>query len=187
MKRIIAAALLIMVLLTACSANKTTFDESSAISYVGAGELTVISALVKSNGFFVEEVFTAGTLPYDANSKTETENGTFAPVTSELFETFSDFEKKIRSTYTEEASEAILAKDKYAEIDGKLYFNLAYENETAKNYTLDWSEAEVEATINDHGLYEITAKVKGTAGITKKVSLLAANENGNIRLMEIYS
>ncbi len=186
MKKIAVAMICMMILLTGCS-TKTVINESNIGSYVGAGELTVINTLVKSNGFFVEEVFTAGTLPYDATNKIETENGTYAPVTSELFETYADFEKKIRSTYTEKASEEILLKDKYANIDGKLYFNLAYETDTTEKYTLDWSNAEVEATINADGLYEITAKVKGNAGLKKEVLLLASNENGNIRLTELYS
>lgn len=185
MKRIIAALFCIMFIFTACSAKTTTFDEAAANAYVGAGEMMVITTLVKSNGFFVEDVFVGGHLPYDAETKAETENGTYALVTSEQFASYEEFEKKIRSTYTAEVCEELLASDKYANIDGKLYFNLKYEND--EKYALDWSEATAEATINADGLYEITAKVKGTAGVSKKVSLLAANENGNIRLMDIYS
>ena len=186
MKRVIAVIICLMLFLTACSGN-SKFDESNINSYVGAGELTVINALVKSNGFFVEEVFVANSLPYDSENTIETENGTFAPVTSDKFESYADFEKKIRSTYTEAASNEILSGDKYSNIDGKLYFNLSYETDTTEKYLLDWSEVTAEAVINADGLYEITAKVKGTAGLPKEVSLLAANENGNIRLMALYS
>lgn len=187
MKKVIAAVLCLMFFLAGCSAQKTTFDESAANAYVGAGELTVINTLARSNGFFAQDVFVGGHLPYDAEATIKSENGTYALVTYEQFGSYTDFEKKIRSTYTEEASSKILADDKYAEIDGKLYFNLAYETDTTEKYPLDWSEVTAEASINADGIYEITAKVKGTAGMNKTVELHAVNENGNIRLMDIYS
>ncbi len=184
MKRVIAVIICLMLLLTACS-GKTDFDESNINSYVGAGELTVINTLTASNGFFVEDVFVASALPYDSEKTVETENGTYAPVTSEKFATYADFEKKIRSTYTSAASEEILANDRYANIDGKLYFNTKYS--ASEKYPLDWSEVETEAIINADGKYEITAKVKSSAGLAKTVTLYATNENGNIRLENLYS
>lgn len=184
MKRVIAVILCLMLFLTACS-GKPKLDESNINTYVGAGELTVINALVRSNGYFIENVFIANALPFDSEKAVETENGTYAPVTSDLFETYADFEKKIRSTYTEAASEEILANDRYADIDGKLYFNIKYNS--SDKYNLDWSEAETEAKINAEGKYEITAKVKSGAGFSKTVTLYAINENGNIRLENLYS
>ena len=184
MKRVIAVIICLMLFLSACTGNPK-IDESNINSYVGAGELTVINTLVKSNGFFIKEVFIAGSLPYDADKTVETENGTYAPVISDLFATYADFEKKIRSTYTVTASEEILSNDRYADIDGKLYFNIKYS--TPENYTLDWSEVETEAKINADGNYEITAKIKSTAGLPKSVTLYATNENGNIRLDNLYS
>ncbi len=184
MKRVIAVMICLMLFLSACSGNPK-LDESNINSYVGAGELIVINTLVKSNGFFVEDVFVKNSLPHDAGKSVETENGTYAPVISDLFATYADFEKKIRSTYTEAACEEILSNDRYADIDGKLYFNTKYS--ASEKYQLDWSEVETEATINADGKYEITAKVKGSAGLSKTVTLYAINENGNIRLENLYS
>ena len=186
MKRVIAVIICLMLFLTACSGN-SKLDESNINSYVGAGELTVINTLVKSNGFFVEEVFVANSLPVDSENTVETENGTFAPVASDKFESYADFEKKIRSTYTEAASNEILSQNKYTEINGKLYLNLNHETDTTEKYLLDWSEVTAEAIINAEGKFEITAKVKNGSGFTKNVTLYAVNENGNIRLENIYS
>lgn len=183
MKKIVALLFSLIFLFSACS-GKTEFNESNVVSYVGAGEMTVINALVKSNGFFVEDVFIANHLPVDTEKVTEISGETYAPVISDEFADYPDFEERIRSVYSSSAAEGILSSDKYAELDGKLYFNMKYEN--AEKYTLDWSEVSASATINAEGKYEITAKVKGTAGLSKQITLYATNENGNIRLENIY-
>lgn len=183
MKKTVALLFCLIFLLSACS-NKTEFNESNVVSYVGAGEMTVINALVKSNAYFVEDVFVADHLPVDTENTTEISGETYAPVNSEEFATYSDFEERIRSVYSSTAADELLSSDRYANLDGKLYFNMKYDN--AEKYSLDWSEASTTATINADGKYEITAKIKGGAGLPKQITLYAVNEDGNIRLDNIY-
>lgn len=184
MKKITALFFCLLFLLSACSGGKTEFNESDVISYVGEGEMTVIRTLVSSNAFFVEDVFIADHLPVDEENTVEKPEGTFAPVISEKFKSYSDFEKMLRATYTKAAADKLLGENKYTDIDGKLYFNTEYTE--PGDYSLDWSEAECEATVNAEGKYAITVTVKNPIGISKEMPLTAVDENGNLRLENIY-
>lgn len=178
MKRISAAFILILFLFSACSGG-SSFDE--AAYFVGEGEMTLIRILVNSNAYLVGEVFVASHLPVDENSITETADGTFAPVISDKIKTYADLEKMVYSTYTAEAAQKLLGEPaKYAEIDGKLCFNMKYDEES--NYSVDRSEPKISAKLSEDGKYIITVKT----GI-KKLELSAINDNGNIRLEDIYS
>lgn len=178
MKRISAALILVLLLLSACSGGEN-FDD--AASFVGEGEMTLIRMLVNSNAYLVEEVFVANHLPVDENNITETADGTFAPVISDKIKTYEDLEKMVYSTYTAETAQKLLSEPvKYTEIDGKLCFNMKYDEEI--NYSVDWSEPKISAKLSEDGKYMITVKV----GV-KKFELSAINHNGNIRLEDIYS
>ncbi len=180
MKRITAAFIFILILFlfSACSGSSGIDD---AASFVGEGEMTLIRMLVNSNAYLVEEVFVANHLPVDSDKAIETAEGTFAPVVSDKFRTYEDLEKTVYSTYTEEAGQKLLGENaKYAEIDGKLYFNMKYDK--ASDYSVDWSEPEISAKLSEDGKYIIKVKVDG-----EKFEFSAVNLNGNIRLESIYS
>lgn len=178
MKKIIAILFGLIFLLSACSGS-SDFDD--AVSFVGEGEMTLIRMLVNSNAYLVEEVFVADHLAVDENSIIETADGSFAPVVSDKIQTYADLEKMVYSTYTAEAGLKLLSEPaKYAEIDGKLCFNMKYDEES--DYSVDWSEPKISAKLGEDKKYVITVKVDG-----KKFELSAVNQNGNIRLESVYS
>lgn len=179
MKKITALLFCMIFLLSACS-GKTEFNESDILSYVGEGEMTMIRMLVDTNGFFVEDVFVAGHLPVDEKNTVENADGTFALVVSDKIKSYAELESMVRSTYAAKAADKLLSDGRYQEINGKLYFNMKY-NESS-DYSLDWSESKTQATVTEEGKYEITTKIKGG-----KITLYAVKENGNMRLENIYS
>lgn len=187
MKKIVAILFCLLFMFIACSCEKNSPPptESQAAAYVGAGEMTLIEILVASNAFFVTDVFAEGHLPVDAANTVTNENGTFALVVSDKIDSYARLESMVRATYTAEIADKLLSEPaKYAEIDGKLYFNMAYDTES--EYSVDWSEPEVTASIGADGKYAIEVKVKD--GLSKKTVVLSAvNDNGNIRLENIYS
>ena len=184
MKKIIALLFCFLFLMTACTGKDekptSTFDEANAFSYVGAGEMTAINILVSSNEFLASEVFVDGHLPVDESGLVEHEEGTFAPVASVEISTYEKLKETVYSTYTEETAEKLLnSPAKYAEINGRLYFNMKYDAPSqgkASNET-----PEVSAEISPDGKYVVTVKYG------KEETLMSAVETDNgIRLENIY-
>lgn len=184
MKKIFALLFCFLFLLTACSGKEekpnSTFDESNAVSYVGAGEMTAINILVNSNEFLSADVFVDGHLPVDESGLIENEQGTFAPVASVEITTYAALKEMVYSTYTAETAEKLLnSPAKYAEINGKLYFNMKYDT---PSQSAEASEApEISAEISADGKYSVTVKY----GSEETVMVAVDTENG-IRLENIY-
>ncbi len=184
MKKIIAILFCFLFLMTACTGKEekptSTFDESNAFSYVGAGEMTAINILVSSNELLSSKVFVDGHLPIDESGLLETEEGTFAPVASVDITTYAKLEEMVYSTYTQETAEKLLnSPAKYADINGRLYFNMKYDAPSQENAS---DEApEVSAEISPDGKYVVTVKYG------KEEILMSAVETDNgIRLENIY-
>ena len=184
MKKIFLLLFCFLFLLTACSGKEekpsSTFDESNAVSYVGAGEMTAINILVNSNELLSAKVFVDGHLPVDESGLIENEQGTFAPVASVDVLTYSQLKEMVYSTYTAQIAEKLLnSPAKYAEINGKLYFNMKYDTPSQSDAA---SEApEVSAEISPDGKYVITVKHADGETFMSAVE----TENG-IRLENIY-
>lgn len=184
MKKIIALLFCFLFLLTACSGKEekptSAFDESNAFSYVGAGEMTAINILVNSNEFLSSNVFVDSHLPIDESGLIETEEGTFAPVASVEISTYEKLEEMVYSTYTVQIAEKLLnSPAKYAEINGKLYFNMKYDAPSQGDASAE--SPEVSAEISPHGEYVVTVKYG------KEETLMSAvNTDDGIRLENIY-
>ncbi len=189
MKKVFAVLFSFLFILSFCSCkdnNATKIEEGDLEAFVGAGEITMLNTLVNSNAFFVENVFVANHLPIDAKNLITNEQGTFAPVISEEIKTFTDLKNKLNSTYTEEVVQKLLnSPAKYTEINGNLYFNMAYDKETEPSS--DWSNPEISAKISEDGKYVITVNVKDSSGKESTLTISASNINGNIKLDNIYS
>lgn len=184
MKKFIALLFCFLFLLTACGGKEetptSTFDEANALSYVGAGEMTAINILVSSNEFLSSEVFVDGHLPIDESGILETAEGTFAPVASVDIPTYTKLEEMVYSTYTEEAAKKLLnSPAKYAEINGKLYFNMKYVAPSQEKASDE--SPEISAEISPDGKYVVTVEYG------KEEILMSAVETENgIRLEDIY-
>lgn len=189
MKKVFAVLFSFLFILSFCSCkdnNVRKVEKGDLEAFVGAGEITMLNTLVNSNAFFVENVFVANHLPIDEKNLITNEQGTFAPVVSEEIKTYADLQNKLNSTYTEETVQKLLSSPaKYAEINGKLCFNMAYDAES--EYSTDWSNPEISAKISEDGKYVITAAVKDSNGKENILTMSASNINGNIKLDNIYS
>lgn len=189
MKKVIALICCLLFVLTACSGGetdkKTELNEDNYASYVGAGEMTLINILVNSNARFVNDVFVANHLPVDETQTINNAQGTFALVVSDEYKTLADLKSKLASTYTAETVDSLLGSDsKYAEIDGKLYFNMKYDQ---PDYSTDWSSPEITASIDADGKYIINITVKDSKGKDTVITASAVSENGSLKLENIYS
>ena len=185
MKKIIALAFCLLFIFTACSGNEekpVELNEDNFEAYVGAGEMTLINILVKSNADIVENIIIKGHLPIDETKTVKNGNEDFAPVNSEEFKTLADLKSRLASIYVENSIDEIIA-DKYADIDGKLYFNLKYKT---SDYSIDWSSPIASATIEADGRYKIDITVKDAKGKDHDITAYAVSENGNLKLETIY-
>ena len=187
MKKFIALIFCILFLFTACSDktdNKTEINEDNYASYVGAGEMTLINILVKSNGEFVSNLFIKNHLPIDETKAVKNNIGVvFAPVNSEKYKTLADLKSHLSSIYCEKSVNDIIG-DKYADIDGTLHFNTEYKE--SDYYKLDWSEPDVFASIEADGRYKLDITVKDAKGKDCVITGYAVNENGSLKLETIY-
>ena len=181
MKKIIAAAICIALLLTGCSFKPDALDAN----YVGEGQMTVLRYLIKSNGFLVEDVFVESHLPTESGKDITNENGTFSPVVSDQIGTYADLVTAVESTYTKETAEKILSQsDRYAEIDGKLYFNTKYAESDAEDY--DWDKTDIKVISVADGTYELEVSVKKVHGLNQKFTVKAVTVDGDIRLEDMF-
>lgn len=187
MKRTVILLICLVFILSACGGKETekntsasTIAQSQADTFVGEGQMTVLRTLINSNAFFVNEVFVESHLPVDKTASFSNESGTFAPVVSERIKTYSDLSDMLKATYTAQVAEKILGEQKYAEIDGKLCFNMKYD--TAGGNGLDWSnfDFKVKSVSNESIVLDIT--VKDSNGKAVNLTATAVNENGNLRL-----
>lgn len=184
MKKIFLILVCFLFLLTACAGNEgkpsSTFNESNAVSYVGAGEMTAINILVNSNEFLSADVFVDNHLPVDESGLIENEQGCFAPVASSEITTYSALKEMVYSTYTAQTAEKLLNEPaKYVEINGKLYFNMQYYSQVQSN--ADSESPEISAELSADGKYVITVK----HGKTEAVMSAVETDEG-IRLENIY-
>ncbi len=187
MKKIIALIFCLLFLFSACSGeteNKTKLNKDNYASYVGAGEMTLINILVNSNAGFVKDIFIANHLPVDETKTVRNAKGEFAPVVSDEYKTLADLKARLEMTYTKEAVDAILADEKYVDIEGKLHFNTEYAE--SDYYKLDWSQPEVTASIDSEGKYIISITVKDEKGRKTIIEASAVSENGNLKLEKLY-
>ena len=185
MKKIIALAFCLLFIFTACSGNgekPVEINEDNFATYVGAGEMTLINILVKSNADIVETILIKGHLPVDETKTVKNGSEVFALVNSEEIKTLADLKTRLASIYVENSVDEIIA-DKYKDIDGKLYFNLKYKT---SDYSIDWSSPIASATIEADGRYKIDITVKDEKGKDRNITAYAVSENGNLKLETIY-
>ncbi len=184
MKKIIALAFCFLFIFTACSNDDkpVELNEDNYASYVGAGEMTLINILVNSNAELVNDVFIKNHLDIDESKTITNENGIFAPVVSEKHKTLAELETHLASIYSEKSVDEIIG-DKYADIDGKLYFNMEY---VKSDYSHDWSSPSVIASIESDGRYKLEITVKDEKGKDYIITGYAVNENGSLKLETIY-
>lgn len=181
MKRIFAAVICIMLLLSGCAPKA---PDALDANYVGEGQMTVLRYLINSNAFIVEDIFIENSLPTEGKEITN-ENGTFAPVVSDSVGSYAELKSILESTYTKEAADKILNEsDRYTEIDGKLYFNTKYADSQAEDY--DWSEPEIEVISVADGTYELEVTIKKANGFKQTLTVKAVTVNGDIRLDNMY-
>ena len=181
MKKIVAAAICIVLLLTGCSFK----PEAPDANYVGEGQMTVLRYLINSNGFLVEDVFVESHLPTESGKDITNENGTFSLVVSDEIGTYADLVTAVESTYTKETAEKILSEsDRYAEIDGKLYFNTKYAESDAVDY--NWNETDIKVISVADGTYEPEVSVKKVHGLKQKFTVKAVTVDGDIRLEDMF-
>lgn len=189
MKRFVLIFACILFLFAGCSdlggAEETSKKDALAPNYVGEGQMTVLRSLINSNALFVEEVFVEEFLSADENRAISDESGTYAPVSSDKFDSYDAFEKSVYATYTDEAAEKILAEfNMYKDIYGELYLNTKSSKIKAKNY--DWSSPEIEVVTVSEGTYELEVTVKTEKGKDHTFEVKAVTVDGNIRLENIY-
>lgn len=190
MKRFALIFACILFLFAGCSdsggdAEKTSKKDVFATNYVGEGQMTVLRSLINSNALFVEEVFVEEFLPADTNKAISDKNGTYAPVSSDKFDSYEKFIQSVNSTYTDEAAKKILAEfDMYKDIYGELYLNTKSSKVKAKNY--DWSSPVIEVVTVSEGTYELEVTVKTEKGKDHTFEVKAVTVDGNIRLENIY-
>lgn len=189
MKRFILIFTCILFLFAGCSdsgeGTDTTSRDVFATNYVGEGQMTVLRSLISSNALFVEEVFVEEFLPADTDKAVSDENGTYAPVSSDKFDSYEDFVQSVYATYTDEAAKKILAEfDMYKDIYGELYLNTNAKKAKAENY--DWSSPEIAVRTASDGTYELEVTIKTEKGKDYTFEAKAITVDGNIRLENIY-
>ena len=189
MKRFVLIFTCILFLFAGCSdsgnTDSATKKDALAPNYVGEGQMTVLRSLINSNALFVEEVFVEEFLPADTDKAISDKSGTFAPVSSDIFDSYEDFVQSLNATYTEKAAKSILEKfDMYKDIYGELYLNTKSSAVKAKNY--DWSTPEIEVITVSDGTYELEVTVKTEKGKEHTFEVKAVTVDGNIRLENIY-
>lgn len=181
MKKIISAAICIVLLLTGCSLKPDALDAN----YVGEGQMTLLKYLIKSNGFLVEDVFVESHLPTESGKDITNESGTYALVASDEIGTYDELRTTLEATYTKEAADKILSQsDRYAEIDGKLYFNTKYAESDAEDY--DWNKTDIKVISVANGTYELEVSVKKVHGLKQKFTVKAVTVDGDIRLENMF-
>jgi len=190
MKRFVLIFFAILFLFSGCAGDGENKKESATVdvfspNYISAGQKTALMTLINTNAMFVEDVFVENFLPADESKKISDENGSFAPVNSEIFKTYEELSQAINETYTDEAAKNILAEfDIYRDIYGVLYINTKASPVKAKNY--DWSNPEIEIVTVSEGTYEFNITVKTEKGKDFVIEAKAVTVDGNIRLENMY-
>ena len=122
---------------------------------------TLLNVYLKSHAKLVEDVFVLSHLPVDKSAAIVHNGVNYAPVTDKAeYKTYGELMTKLESLYTKEAITELLGNPAiYAEIDGKLYYNLDYSSGYFAGeavYPYDWSEIKLDddfTTMNDDIIY----------------------------------
>lgn len=110
---------------------------------------TLLKSYLMPHAELVEDVFVLSHLPVDRSAAIVHNGVNYAPVTDKAkYKTYGELLAKLQSLYTKEAIEKLLGNPAiYAEIDGKLYYNLDYSSGYFAGegiYPYDWSEIEID-------------------------------------------
>lgn len=190
MKRFVLIFLSILFLFAGCAGTGADKKESTTVdvfspNYVSDGQKTALMTLINTNAMFVEDIFVEKFLPSDESRTISDENGSFAPVNSEIFKTYEELSQAIYETYTDEAAKRILEEfNMYRDIYGVLYIDTKAKTAKAKNY--DWSNPEIEIVTVSEGSYEFKVTVRTEKGKDFVIDAKAVTVDGNIRLENIY-
>lgn len=117
---------------------------------------TLLKSYIMPHAELVEEVFVLSHLPVD-KAAAITHNGVkYAPVTDKAkYKTYGELMTKLESLYTKEAIEELLGDPAiYAEIDGKLYYNLDYSSgyfAGEEIYPYKWENIEIDDSFTTIG------------------------------------
>ncbi len=185
MKKILLLLFCVVFAFSGCSSTNKPLDDSDIQNYIGEGTKTAINILIDSNAFLVENVFVNNHLPVDSSASIKNENGSFAPVVSEEIKTYADLESMVKATYTAETAQKLLDEKKYVEIDGKLYFDMKFDAETEGGN--DWSDYKTEISNGENESYAIAITVRNAKHKKIVINAVASNNNGSLRLENIYS
>ncbi len=150
MKRIIALAIIIMLLFTAC--GKDEFDPEK---YVGESLLTNFGMLVDMNQLLYNNVFVLGHLEVDESKAFEKDGKKYAPVTDKVYTSYDVLKNVVESIYTKECAEDILTNyDLYADVDGVFCLDMSKaENEHKGVKWVRDLDGEVELEERETGKY----------------------------------
>lgn len=115
--------------LCACESNTIEKDgEFNPDSYISEAQLSIFINYVNLNQEFYNDVFVLGHLEADTENIIEKDGKTWVPVTDTKFKSYDELVEALYGTYTDEAAEKILSDYPiYADIDGKLYYDMSSE------------------------------------------------------------
>lgn len=185
-KRIAAVIGIILTLVCVISGCSGKPSEKDIKSYIGEGQLSVFRMLINSNEKLVGNVFLCGHLPVDSSKVITKDGKTYAPVTSDDYTSLEQITSAVKATYATEAAEKLLSENPmYADIDGKLYFDMSYDGKSEPKPIWNTEKIKVVSASDTECVIKLPVQVgtgKKTDSTLKFVSL-----GGDWRLSETYT
>ncbi|MBQ4338455.1 MAG: hypothetical protein IJC37_03450 [Clostridia bacterium] len=198
MKKAACILLILSVIFSLCACNaadsgKTVINpeelnEQELATLTGAGFNATMAGLVKSNLFFVEEVFIYGHLPVSDSDAVKDGSGNYVPVDSSTIKTIADLTDAVNAVYAEDAAKKLLKGKDYKDIEGKLHYNTKA-NVKKRSFTFDCSELEISVSEKTDSSCSFTAYLKKVTDSDEKdykIDCSAVLENGNWKLEKVY-
>ncbi len=183
MKRKIVSVLCLLAIAVSAGCSRVP-AEKDINSYVGEGIIMTAQLLFDGNEALVNNVFVYSHLPIDKND-TVTQNGkTYAAVKSDSYSSYANIVSTVNAVYTTEESEKILKEyDFYADINGKLYFDLSKDFEASDGVDFDSLNAKPVSSENGEYIFSVPCKAGKKKSATE---MKVVSANGDWRLNEMY-